>query len=215
MFRTLTIFALALTTMTMSVACSAIKRASAARSAIFAQSTDRKNSEPVNIVAEKLYDQIDQSYSNHDVKKLLDFYDPSFTLIDEKDKHIDFAEYRKQVTIDFENEQLKNFYKKTSIKDARLQEGRLVVYFDSTTRFEFRDPRYGWENWINLASTETTWKKTGDQWKMVNSHTLKASSGIDPQWFAQHRQDLQNQIRGIQRAADSVLRPCTQSARGC
>jgi len=152
---------------------------------------------------------------NHDVNQVLSFFDPSFTEIDEKGKHIGFADYRKQETDVFSSAQFKNFNRKTTVKDVQLEAGRMVVYYEAQTHFQWQHPKYGWELWINTLSAEATWQRRGDQWKLVISHVLRANTGMDPQWAAMSHAETMNKLKAVQHAADSVLRPCTQSYNGC
>lgn len=193
MSRTVMVSVLTLAAMALSLACSA---------------------QPPTIVAEKLYDQIDQSWANHDVKQLLAFYDPSFTSVDVKGKRSSFADLRKQQTALFGNPQFRNFNRKTTLKDVQLQAGRMVVYYGNETHYQYHDQKAGWESLINTTSAEATWQKTGDQWKLVMIHALRENTSLDPQWAAARRQDLQNRLEAVQRAS-SVLTPCNMSYNGC
>src|SRR5215475_7848513 len=132
MARTVMTCALAFAAVALSLACSISKGAFAA---------DESPSRPPSIVAQMLYDQYDQSFSNHDLKQLLDFYDPSFTFVDVKGKRIGFAEYRKQETDTFNNAQFRSFKMKTTIKDVQMQRGQMVVYYEAEADFQYRDPK--------------------------------------------------------------------------
>lgn len=105
MVRRVTISVFAAVTMALSMVCSA---------------------QAPNIIAEKLYDQYDQAFANHDLKQLLSMYDSGFTLIDLKGQHTGFAEFSKKQTQSFSDPQLRNFTSKTTVKDAQLKDGRLV-----------------------------------------------------------------------------------------
>ena len=205
MTRTVTTSALAFAAMALTLACSISKGAS---------TVDESPAQTPTIVAQILYDQYDQSFSNHDVKQLLDFYDPSFTLVDVKGKRIGFAEYRKQETDTFNNAQLRNFKKKTTIKDVQLQRSQLVVYYEAEMHFEYQDQKSGWESLIQTSSGETTWQRTGGRWKLVMGHVLRTNLGLDPQWAAMRRQQLENSLKAVDRAS-SVLVPCNYSYNGC
>lgn len=193
MFRKVTPFGLALAAMALSLVCSA---------------------QTPTVVAEKLYDQIDQTWANHDVKQLLAFLDSSFTEVDEKGNHSGFAEYSKNATDLFANAKVKNFNSRTTIKDVQLQAGRMVVYYNSELHFQLQSSS-GWEPVIAINSAEDTWQKTGDKWKLVSNHVLRSSTGVDRDWLIMKHQEDMNKLNAVQHAADSVLRPCTQSIHGC
>lgn len=197
MSRTVPISVFAIAAMALSLAC---------RSELQAQSP--------TIVAEKLYDQYDQSWANHDLKQVLDYYDPSFTMVDAKGKRLGYADLRKQQTDTFYNKQIRNFERKTTIKDVQLQAGRLVVYYAVEMRFQYQDQKSGWETLLDTSTGEATWQKTGDRWRLLTGHVLRASLGLDPQWAAARRQQLENNLKAVQRAS-SVLVPCNYSANGC
>ncbi|MBO0722706.1 MAG: hypothetical protein J2P41_17920, partial [Blastocatellia bacterium] len=136
---------------------------------VYSQGKSSKNNQQdvndkSNVTAQKLYDQIDQSWANHDVNQLLGFYDPSFTAVDTKGKRIGFAAFRKLETDLFDNAKLRNFNRKTTIKDVQLEAGRMVVYYGIEMHFQYQDQQVGWESLIDTASSEATWQKMGDQW---------------------------------------------------
>ena len=201
MSRTVTISALA--AMALSLGCST------------AQVSDELHGQSPTIVAQKLYDQYDQSWVNHDLNKMLSFIDPSYSATDESGKHMGFAEYRKQQTGLFHDATLRFVGRKTTIKDVQQpQPGRIVVYYESEVHIQHQRPQVGWEPYIMTGSVEATWQKSGDQWKLVTNHILRTSTTLDPQYAASRQQDLQNRLRAVQHAGDSV-RACTYSYNGC
>ena len=199
MSRALMIFAHA-TMIALSLACSA-------------QSPNNIHSAP-NIEAQKLYDRYDQSWGNHDLNQVLSFHDPSFTAVDAKGKRVGFADYRKQVTDTFGNPKLRNFNKKTTIKDVQLQAGRMVTYNQVELRLQYQDQNAGWEPIIITSSLEETWQRKGSEWKLVASHVFRVNTTLDPQWAAMRQQQLLNSMKAVDRAS-SVLVPCNYSYTGC
>jgi len=166
------------------------------------------------IIAQKLYDQVDQSWANHDLNKVLSFLDPSYTTIDATGKRISYAEFRKQTTDNFHDPALRIISMKTTVKDVQQpQPGRIVVYFDAETHIQHLRQQVGWEPYTITGSAESTWQKMGDQWKLVANHVLRTNTTLDPQYAASRQQQLQDRLRAIQRAGDQ--RACTYSYNGC
>ncbi|MBO0862851.1 MAG: nuclear transport factor 2 family protein [Chloracidobacterium sp.] len=195
----------ALSTMTvLSLACCAQNPTTAAQ-------------ENPTIVAQKIYDEYDQSWANHDLNQMLGFFDPTFIAVDTKGKRIGFEDFRKQQTDIFNNAKLRNFNKKTTIKDVQLQAGRMVIYYQVETHFQYKDQTLGWESLIDTTSAESTWQRTRDRWKLVMIHALRDNIILDPKWEAMKRQEIQalgDKIKAIQ-GASSVLTPCNFSYNGC
>jgi hypothetical protein len=163
---------MAVTMLTLSIACSA---------------------QAPNVVAEKLYDQLDQAFANHDLNQLLAFLDPStLVAIDVRGKRSAFGEYRKQMEQWFA--QARNINANTVVKDVQLEDGRMVVYLKSETRFEFHDQRQGWVPQISTSSAEETWERKGGQWKVVLSKTLRGDTRVDPEWLAEKARLFQRSI---------------------
>lgn len=192
MSRTAKLFAFAVASLALSMACTA---------------------QSPTIVAQKVLDQYDQSWANHNVNQTLSFLDPSFTDIDANGKQVSFADFRKTLMEIFNNPDLRNFTRRSKIKDAQLQGNRVVVYFDTETRYQHQRAQVGWEPYISTASSEVTLQKSGDQWRIVTVHVLRQSTTLDPQYAASRQQQLQNNLRAIQRAGDQ--RACTYSYNGC
>lgn len=193
MFRKVTLFGFALAAMALSLICSA---------------------QTPSVVAGKLYDQIDQTWANHDAKQLLALLDPSFTVVDEKGNHKGFAEYSKMANDLFANEKFKNFSSKTTIKDVNMQAGHMVVYYSQDLHYQLQSTS-GWEPVLTSSSQEDTWQKTGGSWKLVSNHVIRLSTAVDRDWLVMKHQEIMNKLGVVQHAADSVLRPCVQSIHGC
>jgi ketosteroid isomerase-like protein len=158
--------------------------------------------QPPNVIAAKLYDQVDQAWINRDANQLLTLYDPdSFVSIDEHGTRRTFAQVRGDFQEFFGH--LRNVHANSVVKDAQLQAGRLVVYIKSETHFEFhaKDGKSAAE--IRNLSAEETWAQKGGQWKLVQAKTLKSEMILDPEWVAAQRKMIED------------LRPCVYSSHGC
>lgn len=199
MYRAVTISVLALAAMALSMACG----------------SQSASAQSPTVVAEKLYDQLDQSFSNRNLDQLLSLCDPSFTLIDANGKHKAFADFRKQLADVFNNDKYRNFDRKTTIKDVQMQAGRMVVYVGTETHFQYRDQKLGWEPAIDSMSTEATWQRKGGQWRLVLLHELRGQTRVDPQWAALKAKEYLKRAESDQHVAESVLRPCVNSYNGC
>lgn len=153
------------------------------------------------VIAEKLYDQLDQSWINRDANQLTSLADPaSFVSIDEHGNRHTFADARKDYQEFFGK--LRNVHANSAIKDAQIQGSRLVVYVTTENHFEFQGPK-GWGSEIRTWSGEESWEQKGGQWKLVQSKTLKSQMMLDPEWVA------------IQRRLIEDNRPCVYSPHGC
>lgn len=163
------------------------------------------NAQSPAVVADKLYAEFDQTLANHDLNRLLSFFDPSCTSTDEKGKQMPFAEQRKQMTDTFNNAQIKNFNGLHRIKQVRLEGGHMIVDYESELHFQYQDQKAGWEPVIQMTSGEETWQKKGDQWKLVAIHVLRSNMGVDPQYAAQRQQELRKRLDAIQNMEISVF----------
>jgi len=157
------------------------------------------------VIAQKLYDQLDQSYANHDLNRVLGFYDSSFVDTDAQGKRVAFAVWQRQ------EEQIfplfRNINPNTTVESVQLEAGRMVVYVKSEWHFEFHDQRDGWVPKIFNGTAEDTWERKGGQWKLVRGHTLRAKTQVDPKWEAE-----KNAMR--QRAIDDA-RDIIRCSGGC
>jgi hypothetical protein len=169
MFRTTTIYTLA-TMLALSVGC-------------FAQ--------PPKIIAQKLADQLDQAGADRDVNRSFSFYDPSFVSSDQKGNRWTVAELRKQV--EQNSAQYRYWKPRTTVEDAQLEAGRMVVYYKTEVHYQFHHQRAGWMGMIYNESGETTWEKKGGQWKMVRNTVFRSDAQGDPVWLQQQR-DLINAV---------------------
>ena len=116
----------------------------------------------------------DQAHANHDLNKVLGFYDSSFVGTDERVKRMAFVELHKQLEQGFAVFRYMN--PSTTVEDVQSQAGRMVVYWKTESHYEFNDQRgcRCWQPQIYKATGETTWERKGDQWKVVRSTTLRA-----------------------------------------
>lgn len=178
MFHTLMIFVLAL-----SLACNLAKGYSSVAAGFPKQPSDIMPAQSPKIAAEKLLDQYDQAWANHDVNQLLDFYDSSFVYVDVKGERTDYATFRKKATEIFNSKQLRNFKRKTTIKDLQTQAGKMVIYYEEDSRYESVEKNLGWAPLIVSGSGEATWQRTANRWKLVYVKELRQDRQIDPKWL--------------------------------
>jgi hypothetical protein len=140
------------------------------------------------VIAQKLYDQLDQALANHDLNRELGFYDSSYVETDVQGKHMAFAEWRRQEEQYFPL--FRNINPSTTVEDVQLEAGRMVVYVKSEWHFEYHDQRYGWVPKIFNGTAEDTWERKGGQWKLVQTHNLRAKMQVDPKWLELQKQSL-------------------------
>jgi len=175
--------------------------ACSARSDQVSCTRDAPTDQAPNVIAEKLYDQVDQSWINRDANQLLSLSDPaSFVSIDEHGNRHTFAETRTGLEELFGK--LRNVHADSAIKDAQMHGGRLVVYVKTETHFEYQGQN-GWAAEIQTWSGEGSWEQKGGQWKLVEGKTLKSEVILDPDWVAAQRRLIEN------------TRPCVYSPHGC
>lgn len=143
------------------------------------------------IIAQKLYDQLDQAWNDRDVNRLFGFFDQATVWTDTHGTRTTFAQQGRGFRQTFAN--MQNVHVRTIVKDARVQGGRLVVYSNGERRYQFHDPKSGWLPIIGTFSAEDTWELKGGQWKLASIKELRNDAVVDPQWAAQHNQ-LNNEI---------------------
>jgi hypothetical protein len=152
--------------------------------------------QPSRIIAEKLYDQVNQSYANHNLDQVLSFVDPaSYININAQGNRITFSAFRQDVQQFLSS--TRNIQTDTEVKDVDAQAGRMVVYFREETRYEKYFEKTGWVPVIDNDSAEETWAQIGGHWKLVLTHVLRYQSKIDPQWLAHRYQQTEDQIASM------------------
>src|SRR5215471_16360585 len=132
------------------------------------------------VIAQKLYDQLDQAIAKNDLSGQLGFHDSSFINIDQRGKRTGFTEWRKQLEHALPN--FRRIHPSTTVGDVRLEGDRMVVTYKDLWYFEFHEQRDGWVPEIYKGSGEDTWKRKGGQWKIVASTTFQAERQFDPVW---------------------------------
>jgi ketosteroid isomerase-like protein len=135
------------------------------------------------VIAQKLYDQLDQANANQDLNRVLGFYDSSYVGTDAQGKRRQaFAEFRRQLE---QNLPLfRRMNPSTTAEDVQLEAGRMVVNYKSEWHFEFLLKPNCWVPEISNGSGSDTWEKKGGQWKLVRETVFRADTQIDPNWAA-------------------------------
>jgi hypothetical protein len=144
------------------------------------------------VVAEKLCAQWDQAWANHDLDQVIDFIDSSFVNIDERGKHADFVEFRRQVARNLSLS--RNLNQSTTVEHVRFEAGRMVVNWKFESHYEYYDQRNGWLPTIYKSTGESTWEKKGGQWKLVEGTTFRRDAQVDPAWLEHVRRKAQDRI---------------------
>ena len=132
------------------------------------------------VIAQKLADQFDQANANHDLYKVLGFYDSSVIGTDERGKREALAEMRKRLEEGLPH--YRHIRATTVVQDVQLEAGRMVVYSKSEMHFEFLRKHNCWVPEIFNGSGSETWERKGDQWKIVRWTSFREDTQIDPNW---------------------------------
>jgi hypothetical protein len=136
------------------------------------------------VVAQRLEDQVDQSYANHDLNQVLGFFDSSYVLTDERGKRQTFVEFRKELEKTFSR--VRKMNSGTVVDDVQSEAGRMVVHWKGEMRYEANyeadNVHYGWVPMISKESGEDTWERKGGQWKLVRQTIDRADKQFDPSW---------------------------------
>ena len=165
------------------------------------------------VLAQKLYDQLDQANAKHDLNQVLGFYDSSYVSTDQRGKREAYAEWRRGMEQAFPL--FRHVNPKTTVKDVQLEAGRMVVYTKSEWHFELYDQRNGWGPEIFIGKDEDTWEKKGGQWKLVRETSLHEDFPLHPKWNDASREKVNACLaREASRApgeiclTDSPAHPC-------
>lgn len=139
------------------------------------------------VMAEKLYDQLNQAFANHDLNQMLSFFDSSFVSTDARGKRVEFTEFRKNWEQAFAK--IRHMNPSTTVKDVQLEAGRMVVYSKTEMHYELRTPGKGWVPQIIASSGEETWARRGGEWKLVRGRIFRTVLQVDPKWEEENSKD--------------------------